>query len=266
MTLESDSFRSRPRRWRRRRLLNVWVDDLTMSELLPNLQSGVLFTLNLDHLYVLQRNADFVAAYRDADFVTADSNYVFWSLAWIGRRIREKISGSDVVPAFCSHYREDTDVKIFLLGAGPGIAQRACERMNKRAGREIVVGAHGPSMNFVNDEREISDVLAMINASGATALIVGLGAPKQEIWIHRYRGALEGVKIFMGVGATIDYEANAVKRAPKWMRHGFEWLFRIATEPRRYSGRYVRDLEFFWLVFLDRFGLYRAPSFPEHRP
>jgi exopolysaccharide biosynthesis WecB/TagA/CpsF family protein len=91
-------------------------------------------------------------------------------------------------------------------------------------------------------------------------LIVGLGAPKQEIWIHRNRARMPGVRVFMGVGATIDYEAEAVSRAPDWMRkRGLEWLYRVVTEPRRYARRYARNTEFFWLALLDRFGLYRAP-------
>ena len=119
-------------------------------------------------------------------------------------------------------------------------------------------------MRFVDDEQEIADVLQMVSTSGATALIVGLGAPKQELWIHRYRGAMPGVKIFMGVGATLDYEAGSVRRAPHWMRSaGLEWLHRVMTEPRRYWRRYLRDIEFFWLVALDRLGLYRAPMFPK---
>jgi N-acetylglucosaminyldiphosphoundecaprenol N-acetyl-beta-D-mannosaminyltransferase len=246
--------------WPRSRLLNVWIDDLTMEQLMQRLESGIVFTLNLDHCYHLQRNAEFYAAYRKADFVTSDSKYVYWSLGWIGRRIQEKVSGSDIVPAFCRHHAANPDIRIFLLGAGPGIAQRARERINARTGREIVVGAHGPSMQFVNDPKEIAEVVQMINASGATVLIVGLGAPKQEIWIDRYRSAMPGIRIFMGVGATIDYEANAVPRAPRWMRrNGLEWMYRIRTQPRRYWRRYLRDTEFFWLVLLDRLGLYRAP-------
>jgi exopolysaccharide biosynthesis WecB/TagA/CpsF family protein len=93
-------------------------------------------------------------------------------------------------------------------------------------------------------------------------LIVGLGAPKQEIWIDRYRGAMPNVRIFMGVGATIDYEADAVPRAPRWMtRNGLEWLYRITTEPKRYWRRYLRDMEFFWLVAMDGLGRYRPPTF-----
>jgi exopolysaccharide biosynthesis WecB/TagA/CpsF family protein len=233
-----------------------------MTELMARLDRGVLFTLNPDHLFHLQRNADFYAAYRKADFITSDSKYVYWGLGWIGRRIQEKVSGSDIVPTFCKHNAANPEVRIFLLGAGPGIAQRALERINARVGRNIVVGAHGPSMNFVNDSAEIDAVLHKINASGASVLIVGLGAPKQEIWIDRFRDRMPGVRLFMGVGATIDYEADAVARAPRWMtRNGLEWLYRITTEPKRYWRRYLRDMEYFWLVLMDGLGFYRAPSF-----
>jgi N-acetylglucosaminyldiphosphoundecaprenol N-acetyl-beta-D-mannosaminyltransferase len=249
------------RPWPRSRLLNIWVDNLSMQELMERLDSGLLFTLNPDHLYHLQHNAAFLHSYRQADFITSDSKYVYWSLGWLGRRIKEKVSGSDIVPAFFEYHRGNPATKVFFLGAGPGIAQRALERVNARIGRDIVVGALGPSMNFVNDEREIAQAISTINASGANVLIVGLGAPKQEIWITRYRSAMPDVKIFMGVGATIDYEADAVNRAPRWMtRNGLEWVYRITTEPRRYWRRYFRDLEFFWLAFLDRFGMYRAPD------
>ena len=261
MTPSPDASAPPARPWPRSRLLNVWVDNLTMGELMARLDRGVVYTLNPDHCYHLQRNPEFFAAYRNADFITSDSKYVFWSLGWIGRRIQEKVSGSDIVPTFCRHHANNPEMKIFLLGAGPGIAQKALERINARVGREIVVGAHGPSMKFVSDEQEIADVIHKINVSGATALIVGLGAPKQEIWIERYRSAMPNVKIYMGVGATIDYEADAVVRAPRWMtRNGLEWLYRITTEPKRYWRRYFRDLEFFWLVLLDGVGRYRAPA------
>jgi exopolysaccharide biosynthesis WecB/TagA/CpsF family protein len=248
------------RSWPRSRLLNVWVDNLSMAELMAALDEGIVWTLNPDHLYHLQRNRAFYDAYRQADFITSDSKYVYWGLAWIGRRIKEKVSGSDIVPAYCAHHANNPAVKVFLLGAKPGIAQQAMERINARVGSQVVVGAHSPSMNFVNDAAEIAETIAVINASGATCLIVGLGAPKQEIWITKFRHAMPNVKVYMGVGAAIDYEAGAVKRAPRWMtRTGLEWVYRITTEPRRYWRRYLRDLEYFWLLLLDGLGLYRSP-------
>jgi len=244
-------------------MLNVWVDDLSLNQLLAQLDSGVVFTLNPDHLYHLQRNPAFLAAYRQADFITSDSKYVYWSLGCIGRRIQEKVSGSDIVPAYCAHHANNPAVRVFLLGAAPGIAQKALENINARAGREVVIGAHSPSMKFVNDEKEIAEVIRLINDSGATCLIIGLGAPKQEIWITQYRHAMPKVKVYMGVGATIDYEAGAVKRAPRWMtRIGLEWLYRITTEPLRYWRRYLRDMEYFWLLLLDGLGLYKSPMRP----
>jgi exopolysaccharide biosynthesis WecB/TagA/CpsF family protein len=250
------------RRWHRSRILNAWVDSLTVQEIVEELDEGILFTLNPDHLYWLQRNADFAAAYRKAALVSSDSKYVYWGLGFLGRAIKQKSSGSDIVPAYWRHHAANPAVTIFLLGAKPGIAEMARDRINRLAGREIVVGALGPSFNFVNDEAETARAIDMINASGATCLIVGLGAPKQEIWIDRHRSRMPRVKVYMGVGATIDYEAVAVRRAPGWMtRNGLEWVYRMATEPRRYWRRYTRTLEFFWLVLLDRFGLYRPPSF-----
>ncbi len=248
------------RPWPRSRMLNVWVDNLSMKQLMATLDEGIVFTLNPDHLYHLQRNRDFYDAYRQADFITSDSKYVYWGLGWVGRRIQEKVSGSDIVPNYCAYHRDNPAVRVFMLGAAPGIAQKALEVINARVGREVVVGAHSPSMNFVNDPGEIDDVIRIINDSGATCLIIGLGAPKQEIWITRYRSAMPKVKVYMGVGATIDYEAGAVKRAPRWMtRTGLEWLYRITTEPKRYWKRYLRDMEYFWLLLLDGLGLYRSP-------
>ncbi len=250
--------------WRQSRLLNAWVDALTIPEIIARLdEGGMLFTLNPDHLYHLQRNPDFAAAYADAALVSSDSKYVYWALGAIGRSIPCKTSGSDIVPAYYRHHAGNPDVRIFFLGAKPGIAQQALERVNRIVGRDIVVGAHGPSFDFVNDPAESAQAIDMINASGATCLIVGLGAPKQEVWMHRNRHLMPGVKVCMGVGAVIDYEADAVKRAPGWMnRNGLEWVYRMATEPRRYWRRYARTLEFFWLVLFDRLGLYRPPAFP----
>ena len=247
--------------WTRSRILNAWVDSLTVEEIVDRLDEGILFTLNPDHLYHLQRNSDFFAAYQQATIVSSDSKYVYWGLSFLGRGIVSKSSGSDIVPAYWRRHTKNLDVRIFLLGARPGIAAAAQQRINGIAGREIVVGAHGPSMNFINVADETNEAIRMINESGATCLIVGLGAPKQEVWIVRHRHLMPKVKVYMGVGATIDYEALAVRRAPPWMtRNGLEWIYRMGTEPRRYWRRYARTMEFFWLLGLDRLGLYKSPK------
>ena len=252
---------SRPN-WPRQPLLNVWADDLTMDDLLARLATtgGVVFTVNPDHLYHLQYNADFLRAYRSADIITVDSHYVRLALRVLGRPVLNRLPGSDIVPALCRRQAADPATRVFLLGARPGVAQTAREKMNAQAGRELVVGAHGPSMNFVNDPAEIDAVIQMIDASRATVLLVGLGAPKQEIWIASVRPRLPQVRVMMGVGATIDYLAGAVKRAPVvYQRLGLEWAYRVCTEPRRYLMRYVRSSKFVWWMLMDRFGRYKDP-------
>ena len=206
--------------WPRQPLLNVWADDLSMEDLLQRMATtgAVVFTVNPDHLYHLQYNPAFLQAYRSADIITVDSHYVRLALRAQGRTVVNRLPGSDIVPAFCARNAANPDVRIFLLGARPGVAQAARESMNRKAGREMVVGAHGPSMNFVNDPAEIDAVLELIEASGANVLLVGLGAPKQEIWISTVRRRLPQVRVMMGIGATIDYEAGAVQRAPMLLR------------------------------------------------
>src|SRR5207302_5671777 len=125
------------RRWHQSRILNAWVDSLTVQEIVEELNEGILFTLNPDHLYWLQRNAEFAAVYRDATIVSSDSKYVYWALGFLGRSIKQKSSGSDIVPAYWQHHARNPDVKIFLLGAGPGVAKMAQERINGLAGRDI---------------------------------------------------------------------------------------------------------------------------------
>lgn len=253
--------RAAGRGWNQARLLNLWIDDLSVEQIVKELDDDVLFTVNVDHLYQLQRNPDFIEAYDTATIVSCDSKYVRLGVQLTGRGPMTKACGSDIVPAYWRYHAQNPDVRIFLLGAKPGVAAQAQSRINQLVGREIVVGAHGPSMNFVNDNGECREVIDMINRSGATCLIVGLGAPKQEIWISRHRHLMPSVRTYMGVGATIDYEANAVKRAPVWVRKlALEWLHRVVTDPRRYAMRYLKNSEFFWRVGLDCLGLYRGPK------
>jgi exopolysaccharide biosynthesis WecB/TagA/CpsF family protein len=250
----------------RHRLLNIWVNDLSPQALMERLdaQGGVVFTLNPDHLWHLQRNRDFLKAYRSADFITVDSHYLRLAMRFLGRTVRHRVTGSDFTPAYCEHLSQLggplAQAGVFFFGAEQGVAQQAQARINEHLGQRLVVGAHGPSMNFVNDAEEIESALAMIRASGAAVLIVGLGAPKQEIFIAQVRERLPSVQVILGVGATVDYMAGTGRRAPAWMqRCGLEWFFRVFTEPRRYLGRYLRSAEFVVRVVLERFGLYRDP-------
>lgn len=256
-------------------LLNVGIHNLTMLELLEKLRfGGVVFTPNVDHLVKLQRDWDFYQAYQKVDYKVCDSKVLMYAAHFLGTPLREKISGSDLLPAFYTYYKNDPDVTIFLLGAAPGVADLARQKINAKMGRDIVVGAHSPSFGFEKDEEECQRIIELINCSGATVLAIGVGAPKQELWLTRYRKQLKTVKTFLAIGASIDFEAGTVQRSPKWMSEvGLEWLYRIVCEPKRLWKRYlIHDLPIFWFILQQRLNRYRDPwappdnIYPPNRP
>ena len=243
-------------------LLNCFIDCITMKQLLHDLTEGVLITPNVDHLMTLQKDRDFYNIYQKADYVVLDSQVITYIMKYFLRSpVPEKISGSDFFPAFCDFHKANPDIKIFLLGGKPGAAKKAMDSINKKTGHSIIVGAHSPSMGFEKDKNECASIVNIINNSQATVLAIGVGAPKQEKWIDRYKKELHNVKIFMGIGATIEFEAGYIKRAPSWIsKSGIEWFYRMLQEPRRLWKRYlIRDIPFFWLVFKQKFGLYKNP-------
>jgi N-acetylglucosaminyldiphosphoundecaprenol N-acetyl-beta-D-mannosaminyltransferase len=244
------------------KILNLDIHNVSTLELLEMLRwGGVVFTPNVDHLIKLQKDVDFYRIYQSADYRVCDSQILFYISKLLGTPLRERISGSDLFPIFCNHYKSDESIKIFLLGAAEGVAQKARERINAKVGREIVVAAHSPSFGFESNVEECERIIELINRSEATVLAIGVGAPKQEKWIAEYKHRLKHVKVFLAVGAAIDFEAGRVQRAPKWMSElGMEWLYRLLCEPKRLWKRYiVEDLPFFWLVIQQWLNLYQNP-------
>lgn len=244
-------------------ILNVSIDNLSMHELLDQLHSGVVLTPNVDHVMKLQKDSDFLRAYALADYRVCDSQVLMYASKFLGTPFKEKVSGSDLFPRFCEFHKHNDSITVFLLGGAEGVAAQAKSNINERLHREIVIGAHSPSFGFEKNEQECLEIVEMINQSKATVLAVGVGAPKQEKWIYKYKHKLPHVKIFMAVGATLDFEAGVLKRSPKWMSDlGVEWLFRIYCDPQRLWKRYlVEDLPFFWLLLQQKFGFYTPPRF-----
>lgn len=246
-------------------LLNISVDSLQLTEVLEKLKSGIVFTPNVDHLVRLQTDKDFLQVYSSADYKLCDSKILYYASKFLGTPIKEKISGSDLFPAFYNYHKADSRIKIFLLGANCGVAKRAQEQINKKVGRNIIVAAHSPSFGFENKPDECDRIIDKINKSKATVLAVGVGSPKQEKWICKYKDKLPHIQIFLAIGATIDFEAGQIKRSPKWMSDaGLEWLYRMMSEPKRLWKRYlVDDLPFLWLIIQQKFNWYKAPMLDE---
>lgn len=256
------SYPAHHRAARRLRILNIDFDNLTMLELLERLRhGGVVYTPNVDHLVKLQHDREFYHIYQNADYRVCDSQIVLYIAKFLGLRIKEKISGSDLFPAFYTYYRHDDSMRIFLLGASDGVAQRAKNCINQKLDREMVIAAHSPSYGFEKNDAECQQIIDLINASGATVLAIGVGAPKQEKWIAKYRHQFTHVKTFLAIGATIDFEAGEVPRAPRWASQvGLEWLYRLISEPKRLWKRYLlEDIPLFKLVLSQKLGRYKNP-------
>ncbi|MEA5595378.1 WecB/TagA/CpsF family glycosyltransferase [Rivularia sp. UHCC 0363] len=243
-------------------LLNVNIHNVAMSDLLNNLRDGgLVVTPNVDHLMKLQRDPDFYGVYQEAEYRVCDSKILMYVSHFLGTPIREKISGSDLFPAFYTYYKNDESIKIFLLGAADGIAEIAQKNINSKVGRNIIVDTYSPPFGFEKDGEECQKILNMINSSNATVLAIGVGAPKQEIWVAKHRKHLHKIEIFLAIGATINFEAGNIKRCPKWMSEvGLEWLYRLSSEPKRLWKRYIMDaLPFLYLIFKQRLKLYKNP-------
>lgn len=242
------------------KILNIEINSFDINQLIGQLSNGFVVTPNIDHLRILQEDENFYKIYRKADYVVCDSQVLRLISIIFGWKIRNVIRGSDLLPAFYYHHKNDNNTRIFLLGGKDSSAQVAMEKINKKVGREIVVGAISPSMGFENKDDENKQIIKEINESGANVLAVGVGAPKQEKWIARYSNQLKNINIFFAVGASIEFEAGTLKRAPVFFRKlGLEWLYRLKKEPNRLCKRYLKDVWVIYLLVLFKINKYKNP-------
>jgi N-acetylglucosaminyldiphosphoundecaprenol N-acetyl-beta-D-mannosaminyltransferase len=246
-------------------LFGMQIDRLSMRETVDQVldwcgqPSGetcrYVVTPNVDHAVTFQRRADLRLAYSQASLVLADGAPIVWASRLLRKRLPERVAGSDLVPRVFESARRP--LRVFLLGAEPGVADQAAERIIRQWPNVEVVGTCSPPPGFEYDSHENARILAAVAAAEPDLLLVGLGAPKQELWVHRYHRQLSA-KVAICAGATIDFLAGHRQRSPRWMqRVGLEWLHRVLSEPRRLAGRYARDAWVFpQLVWREWHGLY----------
>lgn len=241
-------------------VLNTKVLCLTESELLEKMTEGVLITPNLDHLVMLQKDRQFYDCYQKAEWVVCDSKILFLVGKLLTPSFPQAIPGSSFFPHFYEYHKNDPDCRIFLLGAMDGVALEAQRKINDKIGREIIVGAYSPSYGFEKNQEENELIYKMIHDCNATVVLVGVSAPKQEKWIMAHKDKMPGVKIWMALGATIDFEAGNNKRAPKiFQKFAIEWIYRSFQTPRKIIPRVFRDLYFFWPFTKQLLGIYKNP-------
>lgn len=229
------------------KFLNTEVDNLNMQEaveaidnLIKRKRPSYVVTPNVDHIVKLENDIEFQEVYKDADLILTDGMPLIWISKMKGNPIKEKVSGSDLFPKVCE-LATKKGYSIFLLGAAEGVADKAAENLTEKFEGLKIAGTYSPSYGFEKNEDEIRNIIEMINDVKPDILAVGLGAPKQEKFIHQYRDELK-VPVSLAIGASIDFEAGNIDRAPKWMqKYGFEWFYRLCKEPRRMFKRYLID-------------------------
>ena len=246
----------------------VPVDRVTAAEALDRIEAlvaagrgGAVFTPNVDHVVLASRDPELARAYGAVDVSLADGMPVVWASRLLGTPLPEKVSGSDLVLPLAERAAQ-RGWRTYLLGGAPGVAEEAARRLQARFPGLVLAGTDAPRVTLEADA-EGDHALARLAAARPQLVLVALGAPKQEVWIHRHRAAL-GPAVAVGVGAALDFVAGRVRRAPRWVsRAGLEWLWRLGREPRRLWRRYlVQDPAFAAILWRELRDRRRAPARP----
>ncbi len=229
----------------RMRFMNTYVDNVTEEEAVRHIEEcvknrtiGFVVTPNVDQIVMMEKNLYFREICDNAELSVVDGHPLLWIAKWYKKPIKEKICGSDLMPHLCKIAAEK-GYKVFLLGAAEGIAVKAADILREQNPGLNIVGTYSPPFGFEKDQAELDKINRILKESNADLLFVGMGAPKQSVFIyenmHKYQ-----IPMSFCVGATIDFIAGEQKRAPRWMTdHGLEWLYRLFKEPKRMFKRYI---------------------------
>lgn len=184
--------------------------------------------------------------------VLVDGKPLIWISKLYKRQIKEKVSGSDLVPQLCKR-AADENYTIFIIGGKDGVAEQAKKKLEQKFPGIRIVGTYAPPLGFENDESELDKINQMITDAHPDLLIGCLGCPKQEKWIYENYMKYDAT-VSVCAGATVDFLAGNIKRAPRWMSdHGLEWFYRFLQEPKRMFKRYfLDDVKILRLIFKYR--------------
>ncbi len=226
----------------------IWVDRISFQQALDEIaglvdrkQGGYVVTPNVDHVVLAEDDARFRDAYSQATLSLADGTFVVWASRVLGTPVPEKISGSDLTLPLLQRAGE-RGWRVFLVGAGPGVAEKAAQVVRERWNVNVV-GVIAPMLSA--DVAIAPELVSQIRDAKPDLVLVAFGAPKQEIFCQRIAHELRPA-VLLGIGATLDFIAGTQKRSPQWMsRNGLEWLYRLSREPGRLWKRYlIRDPRF----------------------
>jgi N-acetylglucosaminyldiphosphoundecaprenol N-acetyl-beta-D-mannosaminyltransferase len=229
----------------------VRIDAVTFEGALDAVESmvaagrgGAVFTPNVDHVMIAHEDARMRDAYSRVDLSLPDGMPLLWASRLLGQPLPEKVSGSDFTPRLLERAAA-RGWRVYFLGGAPGVAATARDRLVEQLPSLQVVGVDAPRFQVTDSRESQRELVAAIRATRPDIVLVAFGAPKQEVWIDLARDELRPA-VLLGIGASLDFIAGTVPRAPRWMSsNGLEWLFRLWREPGRMWRRYlVRDSRF----------------------
>lgn len=226
------------------RVLGVRVHAVQMSEAVEQLRSWIdrpqtvaqyVAVTGMHGIAESRQNDRFRLVLNTAGMVVPDGMPLVWLGRIMGFPLRQRVCGSELIESFCratgAAYRH------FFFGGSTGVAERLANALHKKYGT-VIVGTYTPPFRPLTDAEE-AELASFVEAASPDVLWVGLSTPKQEKWMYEYRHKLK-VPVMLGVGAAFDMNSGKVRRAPAWMQeNGLEWLFRLASEPRRLGKRYL---------------------------
>jgi len=221
-----------------------------------------VITANTNYLMLTEENPDLQAINARAAFIVADGAPLIWASRWQGTPLPERVAGSDLIFVLSAEAARK-GYRLFFLGGPEGVAEEAARQLAGRYPGLQVVGTECPPFRELTAEEQKA-LEARIRSARPDILVLAFSQPKGERWINQHFEEL-GVPVSVQVGASIDFAAGRIRRAPRWMqKSGLEWAFRLGLEPRRLFGRYARNAWFIVRMVARNLGLSagrrRAPS------
>lgn len=220
----------------------------TIERLALAASGGRIFTPNVDHIMLAEKNDRFAQAYKRATLSLADGMPIVWISKLFGKELSERVAGSDMLVPILevanTHY-----LNVYLLGTELQVLRIAADKIHKTFPNINLVGISSPFItNDVGDD-EVAEIMGPIRHLNPDIIITAFGAPKQELFIDKASWYCPRALMF-GLGASLDFFAGKIRRAPKWVQNmGLEWLWRLVGEPKRLWKRYLRDLQFPLIVY-----------------
>jgi len=239
-------------------ILDTIIDNLSIEETLAKIDNSIKEEKQIHHVVVnagkivaMQNDSRLRQSVNESDIINADGQSVVWASRFLGKPLKERVAGIDLMESLIN-LAYNNEYRIFFLGAKEEVVKKVVEKCKKKYNSRIIAGYRNGY--FEKDEEQL--IAKLIVESEAHILFVAISSPIKEIFLYENKALLKKVNFVMGVGGSFDVLAGKTKRAPLWMQKiGLEWFYRFLQEPQRMWKRYlIGNSKFIFLVVKEKFG------------